>query len=87
MSKPRRTTFRIATREGTEDTTGYVLGLFATRKERYFWEFTHIPTGVKLTTYPCHETKDSALAHLAKLDREGLNERDATTLARFPLLP
>jgi hypothetical protein len=74
---------------GRETRVGYVLGDWATHKEPgkgvYFWTFTHRPTGLAVTVYPCHETKASALAHLAKL-ADGTAEQVATTetmLAKF----
>lgn len=50
---------------------GYVLGDYATHKDKgrgvYFYTFTHLPTGLAVNVYPPHETKASALAHLATL--------------------
>jgi hypothetical protein len=85
--KPKRTTFNVATLEGPAPRTGYVLGGFATRKEKYFWEFTHLATGLKLSTYPCHENKASALAHLEKLNGpDGLRPHEVEILAKAPRL-
>lgn len=52
---------------GRDTRRGYVIGDWGTHKEDYFWTFTHLPTGVCVNVYPCHSTKASALAHLAKL--------------------
>lgn len=83
--KPRRTEFEIATRDGGRATRmGYVEGDFATHKERYFWEFTHLPTGLSLSTYPVHETKASALAHLHELATAGPPEHVKRLLERYP---
>ncbi len=72
MTKPKRGTFDIATHgKGRETETGYVLGGFAARAPRkgeYFWQFTHLETGTKVNVYPPHESKASALEHLAKLE-------------------
>jgi hypothetical protein len=46
-----------------------------------FWTFTHLPTGLALNVWPCHETKAPALAHLAKLATEGPSEYQARILA------
>ena len=46
---------------------GYVRGDWAMSKGKYFWEFTHLPTGCRVNVYPVHETKASALAHLSLL--------------------
>lgn len=81
----RRTEFEIATRDGGRATrVGYVEGDFATHKGRYFWEFTHLPTGMSLSAYPVHETKASALAHLHKLATEGPPEHVKHLLERYP---
>lgn len=82
--RPKRATFDIATREqGREQRTGYVLGDWATHKDRgeYFWTFTHLPAGVSIGAYPCHETKASALAHLEHLHAHGPGELRARTLS------
>jgi hypothetical protein len=79
MTQPKRTTYEIATAEpypsrqcGRAAVTGYVLGDWGTRKEQYFYEYTHLPTGVKVNTYPVlPETKAAALAHLRVLASGG----------------
>lgn len=86
---PRAAIFDIATRgSGREPRKGYVLGDWATHKEPgrgvYFWSFTHIPTGLGLNVYPPHEKKDSALAHLEKLHRDGPNESTASIIGKRP---
>ena len=70
----KRQQFRITTRTGAEPRTGYALGDYATHKDRgaFFWTFTHLPTGYTITTYPVHQTRASALAHLAHLAAHGL---------------
>lgn len=81
--KPRRGAFDIATRgEGRETVKGYVAGDYGMRKVKWFWEFTHLPTGVLLTTYPPHEKLDSALEHLEDLARHGPPEHHANLLQR-----
>lgn len=68
MQKPIRREFFVATSGGGRAVrVGYVVGDWATTKEKYFWEFTHLPTGARINVYPVHETKASALAHLNKL--------------------
>lgn len=69
---------------GRAERKGYVLGGWATHKEpgpgNYFWTFTHIGTGMSVNVWPCHETKATALAHLAKL-ADGTAPQVATTEA------
>lgn len=82
--KPKHTTFDIAiVGQGREQRTGYVLGDWATHKDKgdYFFTFTHLPTGVSIGGYPCHKTKASALAHLAHLHEHGPSASVAHTLA------
>lgn len=69
----KRTTFDVAVDAGRGNPpgraprTGYVLGDWGTHKEKYFWTFTHLPTGMSVNVWPCHETKASALLHLYNL--------------------
>jgi len=71
-NKPRSGTFDIATRGGGRETvTGYVLGDYGMKKVRWFWEFTHLPTGVRLLTTPPFETLASAIDHLKDLAENG----------------
>lgn len=67
-AKPARKTFEIATAGGKDTAEGWVLGGFAARKGRYFWEFTDLSHGMRISTYPCVETKAAAFEHLAKLN-------------------
>lgn len=80
----KRATFRILTRGGPEDRTGYVLGCFATHKEpgNYFWAFTHLPTGLAVNVYPCKANKVEALAHLVHLREHGLPEHQQIAITR-----
>lgn len=73
--KPARRQFAIATNTPPYrvEVLGYVLGDYGARKERYNWEFTHLPTGVRLTG-PWIETKGPAMVHLEKLALHGLDE-------------
>lgn len=65
---------------------GYVLGGWATHKERgrgvYFWTFTHLASGMSVSVYPCHEVKASALAHLVELVERGPAPHVAALLAK-----
>jgi hypothetical protein len=71
-AKPvKRQTFRILTREGWADATGYVLGGWAMRKGQYFWEFTELASGMLVNSWPCVETKAEATAVLQGLAAEG----------------
>ncbi len=80
--KAKRQAFDIAVRGGgRESVMGYVLGDWATRKERWFWEFTHLPTGLKISAGGASlERKAEALAYLERLNTEG---PDAGTKALF----
>ena len=80
-NKPKKGSFIVAMRGNKNESvpveiSGYVLGVFGASKSRgdYFWSFTHIPTGLKLATYPVHERKESALNHLVELHKNGLSE-------------
>jgi hypothetical protein len=87
MSKPKRAEFDIATREGRSKRTGYVLGDWATHKEPgkgvYFWTFTHLPTGVGVTMWPCHDNKASALARLVTLAAGDVPDVTRATLDKY----
>jgi hypothetical protein len=68
---PTRTTYQIALAAGGRETdTGWVLEDFAARKGTFFWEFTHLPTGLLVNTHPCIETLKGAKAQLKAL-RDG----------------
>lgn len=81
--KPRKGTFDIATRGGGRETvTGYVLGDWATRKEKWFYYFTHRPTGLKISG-GCLEKKEEALAYLVKLHTQGPDEGTKALFAKY----
>jgi hypothetical protein len=73
-------TFDIATLEGRAPRRGYVLGDWATHKDKYNWVFTHRPTGLSICA-PWIETKAPALEHLCKLHAEGPAPHVARILA------
>jgi hypothetical protein len=67
-AKPRRGEFRIACRDNEPVYhTGYIRGDWAIAKSQHFWDVTHLPTGLKLTTYPVIERKAEAIAHLERV--------------------
>lgn len=72
--KPQRKTFDVATNDPLYNhraqRTGYVLGDWATHKERYHWVFTHLSTGVAVSA-PWIEKKAPALEHLQALHASG----------------
>lgn len=77
----KHTVFNIATSGGGRATRkGYVLGDYATHKDRYSWTYTHIPTGVSISA-PWIETKAPALEHLRLLATEGPAEHQVRVLA------
>lgn len=81
--KPRRATFEVALpNQGRECRTGYVLGDFGTHRERYFWAFTHLPTGVKVSGYPCYDKKADALTRLTELSNGGLSELERALIEK-----
>lgn len=89
-TKTKRSEFKIALRNnGYAVRLGYVRGDFAAHKlsaDGYFWKFTHVPTGLAISTYPVHETKASALAHLECLATgEALNDHAKAELASRPV--
>lgn len=52
VSAPKRARFDIATREGREARSGWVVGDFAVHREKGFksWTLTHRPTGLAIWT-------------------------------------
>lgn len=52
---------------GRTTETGYVLGDFACAKGKWFYEYTHLPTGLHVTIHPAPERLAPALAELAQL--------------------
>ena len=84
MTRPKHTTFEIATstpggKAGRATRKGYVLGVWAAHREPgkgvYFWSFTHVPTGTKVSTWGvCVDSKAGALAMLDRLNTERLPE-------------
>lgn len=77
--RPKRSRYRIATLTGEiEHRTGWVLGEFGATKGRWFWEFTHIPTGLlmnrPLPDVGAVERKEDALAVLLVLASRGPQE-------------
>lgn len=66
--KPKRGSYEIAlVAGGKEPSQGWVCGDYAMRKERYFWEYTHTPTGVKVNVSPPLDTLAPAKQHLIAL--------------------
>lgn len=75
MTQHKLTTYEIKTREGTrEPVRGYVAGEWGVRKERYCYEYTHLPSGMRSTALSVLgiERKADALSLLDSLATRGV---------------
>jgi hypothetical protein len=84
--KPKYGSYNIALAIGgtaTRKVRGWVLGDWGTRKEKYFWEFTHIPSGLKINVVPARVNKQEALDHLQRLNTDGPPAHQMAAIEKF----
>jgi hypothetical protein len=95
---PKRATYRIATdyhllasgrAQPTSDgstVSGWVCGDYGMAKAKYNWEYTHLPTGIKISM-PWIETIAPAKEQLVGLALVGLSEHATRMIAEYEPLP
>lgn len=80
MANPKLTSFDIATTDsdggaGRETIRGYVCGDFGVSKGKWFWAYTHLPTGARVSSLSakCLARKAEAIELLIVAGAQGLD--------------